>query len=166
MGAPGWVCLPVTQAGCRGLELVALFSPWPCRVQAAALSHRGVVRLAWRLPRHTQPQAQRHWGLSGLPFPQWRCEHFPRCSSVTKGPVPLELPPVRALEELEGDLAPQTQPETLRGTLPLPRLPDQEHLWATVRYYPNCQPRGPLQGLREEETTTPTTDGGTGAEGG
>lgn len=29
MGAPGWVCLHVTQAGCRGLELVALFSPSP-----------------------------------------------------------------------------------------------------------------------------------------
>lgn len=28
----GWVCLCVTQAGCRGLELVALFCPWPGRV--------------------------------------------------------------------------------------------------------------------------------------
>lgn len=145
----------VTQAGCRGLELVALFSPWPCRVHAAASGSRespgcGPAGLA-------APQTHTATGTAGT----GAC---PACLSLSgavstsqgapgdQGPCAPGAPSVRALEELEGDLAPQTQPESLRGTLPLPQLPNQEHLWATMCYYPNCQPRGPLKRLREEET--------------
>lgn len=46
-------CVWVTQAGCRGPELVALFSHWPSRVHAAALSHPGVAQPAWWHSRHT-----------------------------------------------------------------------------------------------------------------
>lgn len=43
MGAPTWVCMSVTQTGCRGPELVALFWGWLGRVHAEALSHQGVA---------------------------------------------------------------------------------------------------------------------------
>lgn len=153
----------MTQAGCRGPELVALFSHRPCRVHAAALSHQGVAQPAWRHPRHTHSHMHRQpctdsqdmetWGSGACLV--WHCplrlfsgvlQTFLKSSLVTTGPAPLGLPPAEVwrscmsvvpadtVRDPEGHWPfPAAQQMPLEGHCVLPSKTSQCTLTATLR---------------------------------
>lgn len=74
-------------------------------------------------------------------------EPLPRCFLVAKSPVPLYPLLVRAWRSRNEVWLPQTQLETLSGTLTLPQLPNKGLFQAAMCYHPNYQPSGLLKQL-------------------